>query len=605
MTGYYMKYILSLITFLAATLMAASPLMAEGELARALKSREEFFKTPQMRELRHNWQTLVTEFENAALAQDEPRHASRARFVGAQLALESGKKYKNNDDYQKAALLARRAVRDCPRCAHGSEAQLIHGQALYELKELDQADMQLMKVELNYPGSSREVTAARDLRAKLRGSPPPKPTDEISPKSAKPAEAKKEPAKKPETKPKPAADSGLKTPKKVNVPAPPKARADGKAQVYFLSLEDFGKYTRVTAYLDKVAPYVYNLIPPASAGGAFRAYADIKGAAIAPKTRVELKDKSPLVKLVKMNQFQSETVRLVIDLPQAHPYMPVFVDKPPRLIFNIAKEAKDLPATSPEAQPEPPAVSKKPTAKPRDNTVAAQGPADSLARQLGLKVRTIVIDPGHGGKDTGAGASGLKEKEITLKLAQKLKSRLEKRLGLNVELTRSDDRFITLERRGKIAKDKKADLFISIHVNANKDASVQGFETYILNFATDKSAMAVAARENAASDKSVSELEDVLQSLAKNTKIAESRAMAQALHKATVTALRKTYKVRDIGVKEAPFFVLLDSGVPATLVEIGFVTNKDDAARLKTDAYLNEVADGLTNGLASYVKGIN
>ena len=388
----------------------------------------------------------------------------------------------------------------------------------------------------------------------------------------------------------------------MKIPAAPKPRGDGRAQVYFLSLEDYGKYTTVTAYVDRVSPYVYNLIPPAREGGSFRAYADIKGAVIAPGASAQLKDSSPLVKLVKMNQFQSEVVRLVIDLPRAHPYMPVFVDKPPRLVFNIAKEAKDLPSTAPEVQPEPP-ERKEPARPPRDNTPAAQGPADSLARQLGLKVRAIVLDPGHGGKDIGAGASGLREKDITLNLAKKLKTRLEKRLGVTVHLTRSEDVFVTLDRRTKIARDKKADLFISLHVNANNAAKVEGFETYILNFTTDRSAMAVAARENASSDKSVSELEDVLQSIAKNTKIAESRAMAQVLHKAAVTALNKKYKVRDLGVKEAPFAVLVGSGVPAALVEIGFITNKDDAARLKTEAYLDQTADGLADGLVSYIKG--
>ncbi len=603
--------LLTFFALIAAIFMTAGPASAEGELARALKTREEFFKSEEAQGARRNWQSLITEFENAALAQDEPRHASRARFVGAQLALDSAKKFKVADDYKKAENLARRAVRDCPRCAHAPEAQLIHGQALFELKELEEADRQLMKVELNYP-ESREVAAARELLAKLRGVPPPKPStggaQQASPAKDQAKDPSKAPAAKPPSakdgaaKPKPP-DPGLKKPPPVKVPPMPKARADGRAQVYFLSLEDFGKYTRVTAYVDKVAPYVYNLIPPAREGGAFRAYADVKGAVIAPRAALQLKEKSPLVKLVKMNQFAAEVVRLIIDLPQAHPYMPVFVDKPPRLIFSIAKEAKNLPSTAPEAQPDPPEKKPAPPPKPRDNTPAAQGPADSLARQLGLKVRSIVIDPGHGGKDVGASGAGLREKDITLKLAQKLKSRLEKRLGLTVHLTRSEDKFISLERRGKISREKKADLFISLHVNANSAGGVQGFETYILNFATDRSAMAVAARENASGEKSVSELEDVLQSIAKNTKISESRAMAQALHKAAVKSLNTKYKVRDLGVKEAPFFVLVDSGVPAALVEIGFITNKDDADRLKTEAYLDQTADGLADGLAAYVKG--
>ena len=587
--------------------LSAGPAWAEGELVRALKSRQDFQTSKESQKTRANWLKLIKEFEEAALAQSEPRHASRARYLGAALALESAGKFKQKADYETAERLARRAVRDCPRCIHSAEAQLISGRALMGLGQLDQADKQLMKVELNYPGSP-EVAEARKLLAQVRGGPPP--TPEV--KGAKaPAEASS-PAPEPQTKPVPAkaaeAPKTTKNPPKVSVPAPPKPRADGQAQVYFLSLSDYGEYTTVTAYLDKVTAYVYNLIPPAKAGGSFRAYADLKNAVIAPGARIQLKENSRLVRLVKMNQFQKEVVRVVLDLPEAHPYRPVFLNDPPRLIFSVAKEAKSLPTPGAEAQPDPPekpapAAGPVTPAKKSSNAPAARGPDDSLARQLGLKIKCVVIDPGHGGKDGGASAFGLKEKDIVLKLSQKLAARIEKRLGLTVHLTRTEDKFITLERRTKIAKEKKADLFISIHVNANNLASVEGFETYILNFATDRSAMAVAARENASSDKSVAELQDLLHIIAKNTKIAESRALAQALHKAALTNLNKSHKVRDLGVKEAPFYVLVGTDVPSILVETGFITNEKEAERLGREAYLDRIADGLVTGLESYVKG--
>jgi N-acetylmuramoyl-L-alanine amidase len=278
----------------------------------------------------------------------------------------------------------------------------------------------------------------------------------------------------------------------------------------------------------------------------------------------------------------------------------------------VARETAELPALRAEAQPEPPqpgpSRAEAPQARPetpprRAGSPKTRGPAESLARQLGLKVRTVVIDPGHGGKDAGASGHGLREKDIVLKLAKKLAARVEKRLGLTVYLTRGDDRFITLSRRTKIAKENKGDLFISLHVNANTLAGVQGLETYILNFATDRSAMAVAARENASADKTVAELQDVLQIIAKNTKISESAAMAQALHKAAVAGLSQKYKIRDLGVKEAPFYVLAGTDVPSILVETGFITNSQEAERLADDAYLDRLADGLANGLESYVQG--
>ena len=569
--------------------LGAGTSLAEGELARANKHRQAFLADPERQKTRSSWLELITEYENAALAQVEPRFAGRARAWGADLALTVGRKFKQAADFEKADQLARRAVLDCPRCSYAAESLFISGQALLELKQLDSAVKQLLKVELNYPDSPL-VEQTERLLAQIRGRPAPAPR---APPAAKAA---------PPVKPTPAPKAAAEAPKPPQIPPPPRSRADGLAQVYFLHLADHGDHTTVTAYLDKTTAYLYNLIP--AAGGSFRAYADLKNTVVAPGARLQLKEKSPLVSLVKMNQYQRDVTRLVLDLPQAHPYRPTFLDQPPRLVFQVAREAGTLKDPPPEAAPAPLSV---PSSRPSAPSVRAggvKGPADSLARQLGLKVKTVVIDPGHGGKDTGASGFGLREKDITLKLAHKLADRLSRRLGLTVFLTRSDDRFLTLSRRAKIAQEKKADLFISLHVNASDLASVEGLETYILNFATDRSAMAVAARENASADKTISELQDILQTLAKNTKIAESRTLAQTLHKAAITALAKDYKIRDLGVKEAPFFVLIGTASPSLLMEIGFISNEKEAGRLNSGAYLDRLADGLTDGLAAYLKGL-
>ena len=558
---------LALAAALAAWLLTgpgAGPGRAEGELVRANKNREAFLADTERLKSRSNWLELIKEYEKAALAQEDPRFAGRARAWGADLALTSGRKFKEAADFKKADELARRAVRDCPRCSYSAESQFISGQALFELKQLDPAVKQLLKVELNYPESPL-VEPARRLLAQVRGRPA-------------------------------AAARSANTPPTPGLPALPKPRSDGLAQVYFLHLVDHGHSTTVTAYLDKSISYLYNLVP--AAGGSFRAYADLKNTVIAPGVRLQLREKTPLVNLAKIGQYQKDITRLVLDLPQAYPYRPSLLDDPPRLVFQVAKEAATLKEPPPEAPPEPPPP-------PPIRPPGSRAPADSLARQLGLKVKTVVIDPGHGGKDAGATAFGLQEKDITLKLGQKLADRLTRRLGLTVILTRNDDRFLTLSRRARIAQEKKADLFISLHVNANDLGKVEGFETYILNFATDRSAMAVAARENATADKTISELQDILQILARNTKIAESGALAQTLHKAAVTALAKDYKTRDLGVKEAPFFVLAGTEAPALLIEIGFITNEKEAGRLASGAYLDRLADGLTDGLANYLKGFS
>jgi N-acetylmuramoyl-L-alanine amidase len=364
-----------------------------------------------------------------------------------------------------------------------------------------------------------------------------------------------------------------------------------------MTLEHKGAYSEVTAYAERVVPYLYNLLPPATDGGSFRVYFDFKDTVLAPNTPASLKLSTPLVRLVKVNQLTNDTVRLVADLPGALPYTPVFVDNPPRLIIRVAAEPEGLPAVEAEAPPTP---APPPKAKPKP----AKGPTDSMARQLGLSVRKVVIDPGHGGKDGGAAAGGLKEKDIVLAVALSLEKKIEARLGLEVVLTRTTDKFVTLDRRTKIANDEKADLFISLHVNANDLSKVEGLETYILNFTNDPTAMAVAARENSGSGKSMVEMRDLVQRIATNTRVAESRVLAKALHAGAIASLRKSRKVRDLGVKEAAFLVLANVEVPAVLVEMGFITNSAEAKLLASPAYQDRLTDGLVDGLVAYLEGL-
>ena len=623
---------------------SANSLGAAGELVQAVENRRGFLLDTGKQKHRSNWLKMIDEFERAATLQPDPRHASRARYLGADVAWRSGIKFKQKDDFVTGEKLSRRSVRDCNRCTHSAAAQLLNGRLLLELNDLDGADKQLKKVELNYPHSP-EVAEARLLLSKIGGGSTPIPEKEITreyaasikkettaPKDNNPAQPTKEttapkdkptqPTKEttaPKDKPtqstkettapkdKPTQPTKEATAPKgkpaIKLPPMPSPRDDGQAQVYFLSLEEHESYTTVTAYVDKVTPYLYNLIPPSQPGGSFRAYADLLGSVIAPKTKISLNQKTPMVRLVKINQFKKDVVRLVLDLAQDYPYRPTFMESPPRLIFQVAKVAKDLPPPADEAHPEPPAPPSWAITNAPPKNLGRRGPGDSLVRQLGLKIERVVIDPGHGGRDGGTSGYGLREKDMVLKLAKKLQTRLQKELGLTVYLTRSDDRSLTLEQRIKIGRDKKADLFISLHVNANTSPRVEGFETYILNFATDKSAMAVAARENASSDKNVAELDGILRTITKNTKMAESRMMAQMLHKATVGLLNKRYKVRDLGVKEAPFYVLVGTNVPSTLVEIGFLSNRREAERMRQDKYLDIVAEGLTQGLESYING--
>ena len=226
----------------------------------------------------------------------------------------------------------------------------------------------------------------------------------------------------------------------------------------------------------------------------------------------------------------------------------------------------------------------------------------SLTRVLGLKLGRVVIDPGHGGKDIGThGPSGLNEKEVVLDVARRLGDLIEQRLGSEVIYTRADDTFIALEARTRIANDRKADLFLSIHANSSPIRTVAGVEMYYLNFTTSKAAMDVAARENAGSGSSIYDLKDLLQKIALKDKIDESREFAARLQSSLGTLESKgNAAAKNRPLKKAPFIVLIGASMPSVLAEIGFLTNAGDEALLRKPEYRQKIADALYKGIANY-----
>ena len=231
----------------------------------------------------------------------------------------------------------------------------------------------------------------------------------------------------------------------------------------------------------------------------------------------------------------------------------------------------------------------------------------SLIRALGLKIGKIVVDAGHGGHDTGTiGPNGLEEKDLVLDVALKLGKLLEDKLGAEVVYTRDDDTFIPLETRTAIANKEQADLFISIHANSSDDPTARGVETYYLNFTSRADALEVAARENAVSEKSIHELQDLVKKIALKEKIGESREFASDVQRSLYAGLSaKSPSLRNRGVKKAPFVVLIGANMPSILAEISFVSNPDDAKKLKTNDYRQRIADSLYKGVSRYVNSLS
>jgi N-acetylmuramoyl-L-alanine amidase len=225
----------------------------------------------------------------------------------------------------------------------------------------------------------------------------------------------------------------------------------------------------------------------------------------------------------------------------------------------------------------------------------------SIARQLGLGVSRIVIDPGHGGHDPGAKGKGITEAELVLDVALRLEKLLAAVPGIEVILTRRTDDFVALQERTAIANREGADVFLSIHANASASAQARGVETYFLNFANNLSAAGVAARENAASGQAMGALPDFVKAIALNNKLDESRDFATQVQRAMIEKLRGQNKViRDLGVKQAPFIVLIGAAMPSVLAEISFVTNAQEAKLLKANAYRQKIAEALYGAVRKY-----
>lgn len=378
---------------------------------------------------------------------------------------------------------------------------------------------------------------------------------------------------------------------------------------------------------------------------------------------------SGLLKSVRVAQNKPNVVRIVLDADGAKDYSAYLLAKPYRLVIDVranpaATSARNIPGPTPtqatnlEASTATKVPSEKPSAgshatvsetvvvstskksapdrptaataakaaadvtpilpkKKTVNVAALEPQAEpkptregdrSLTRALGLKISRIVIDAGHGGHDTGTiGPHGLMEKDLCLDVALRLGALIEEKLpGAEVIYTRKDDTFIPLEERTAIANQAKADLFLSIHANSSHDPDARGIETYYLNFATSAESMAVASRENANSQESLHDLQDLIQKIARNEKIEESKELANDIQD-TLTARMQlvSHGERNRGVKKAPFVVLIGANMPSVLSEISFVSNPGDEKLLRKPEQRQRIADGLYRGVATYLDSLN
>jgi N-acetylmuramoyl-L-alanine amidase len=323
-----------------------------------------------------------------------------------------------------------------------------------------------------------------------------------------------------------------------------------------------------------------------------RIYFDLHNSRLSPNTLKTIPIEDGLLRRVRNAQFDPETVRVVLDTQTNISDYKIFtLDEPFRVVIDVLSNA-GAPLLVLK-----PGLTKKMAARETNKTEA---PLDQ--RPL-LNLKKIVIDPGHGGKDPGTcSPNGLKEKDIVLDVALRVAKVLRENPAYEVILTRDRDVFIPLEERTALANAKEADLFLSIHVNAAPNHEARGIETYVLAQTSDKESMRLAAMENSTSAKQTSDLQSILLDLMQNSKLNESLKLAGLVQEEMVDGLKKKFNtVADLGVKKAPFVVLIGAQMPAALTEIAFMSNPEEEKRLADEAYLTGVATHLAGGVSQYL----
>ncbi len=328
-------------------------------------------------------------------------------------------------------------------------------------------------------------------------------------------------------------------------------------------------HTRVVVYLSQPVEYSANRISNPE-----RVYFDLKNSKIIKEIKSSLPVGDGILKAVRAGQYDADTVRVVLDLDKMEDFNTFVLEDPTRLVIDV-------------------------NSKKQVKVVAK---------------RVVVLDPGHGGHDPGAvGPKGLYEKNVVLDIALRTRDMLSKEPDLEVSLTRDKDLFLPLEERTAIARNKDADLFVSIHVNASPNRNARGIETYLLNWTNDEEAIRVAARENDISVKKMkekmekyrNELDVILSDLSRDYKREESMKLASYVQNSLVSDVSTVYrKTANLGVKQALFYVLVGASMPSILAEVSFISNPEEEKLLSKESYRNMLAGSIASGIRAYFNAV-
>lgn len=361
--------------------------------------------------------------------------------------------------------------------------------------------------------------------------------------------------------------------------------------------------TRISLELDRDVTWEAHELGKGAPGKPGRVYVDLKRTRLGKNVKnISIGD--GLLKGARISQYRGDVVRVVLDTENIKEYKIFPLSNPARLVIDVRGERPTEISRleqSVTAMPERVVVPKL-----EEQPAVAEKRSRLHKKPTISKIRRVVIDPGHGGHDPGAvGPNGIQEKDVVLAIGLRLRELFKEGLGLDVVMTRSTDVFIPLEERTAIANKVGADLFLSVHANAAPNRLAAGIETYYLNLAkTDKVAQ-LAAKENGTSLDKVSVLQAILFDLMANYKLNDSAHLADEVQKSLHKKIRTHYSdVKNLGVKQGPFYVLIGASMPSILVETAFLSNAVEEFRLKDPAYQDMVAEGILDGVRRYITSL-
>lgn len=382
-------------------------------------------------------------------------------------------------------------------------------------------------------------------------------------------------------------------------PEPEKRRRAEPPELQVLSWDSPNRNS-VEIVLEMSAPAEFSTrLEEGGKGAPDRLYLELEDARVVNDVRKGVTVRGSLLQAVRVRDRKQGGASLQFDFREVRRFDARREDDPCRIVLSVAA-GKAAPSRKDGRHPGYAAADDDGAAPQVRAAALKTRQVSNMASQLGLTVRKVFIDAGHGGRDPGTSHNDVLERMITLDVALRL-GRLLEANGLEVAYTRTRDAAVSLSERTRKANAARADLFVSIHVNANDNAGISGFETYYLDLATNPQAARVAMQENAGSDRRLADMQCMLADVMLSARVEESRRLASDIQRLSMFRLkRRDYTVRNNGVKSAPFHVLLGAQMPAVLVELGYCTNRDEARNLGRAAYRHALAEGLAEGILAY-----